>query len=99
DTVLVGRCYRTRMHWRNEPKQWTDRDDVLAVTADGATDFWHTTGYGYLRDNGHLYGESVPGDVIVSVRVDGQYRDQYDQAGVMAWVDQDHWLKAGIEMF
>jgi regulation of enolase protein 1 (concanavalin A-like superfamily) len=87
------------MQWRNEPKQWAYRDDVLEVTVDGATDFWHTTGYGYLRDNGHLYGESVPGDVIVSVRVDGQYRDQYDQAGVMAWVDQDHWLKAGIEMF
>jgi uncharacterized protein len=87
------------MHWRNEPKQWIYRENGLEATADGVTDFWHTTGYGYLRQNGHLYGESVPGDVTVSARVEGGYRDQYDQAGVMAWVDQEHWLKAGVELF
>ena len=87
------------MHWRNEPKRWTHRDGVLEATADGDTDFWHTTGYGYVRDSGHLYGEPVPGDVTVSARVEGAYQDQYDQAGVMAWVDRDHWLKAGVELF
>lgn len=74
-------------------------EGVLEATADGGTDFWHTTGYGYVRDNGHLYGEFAPGDVTVSARVDGEYRDQYDQAGVMAWVDREHWVKAGVELF
>lgn len=87
------------MQWRNEPTHWEQRAGVLQATADGDTDFWHTTSYGYVRDNGHLYGELLPGDGTVSVRVDGNYRDQYDQAGVMAWVDGDHWLKAGIELF
>ncbi|HEU5474338.1 MAG TPA: DUF1349 domain-containing protein [Actinophytocola sp.] len=87
------------MHWRNEPKQWADDAGVLEARADDHTDFWHTTGYGYVRASGHIYGESVSGDVTVSVRIDGNYRDQYDQAGVMAWVDDDHWLKAGVELF
>ncbi|HEX6352618.1 DUF1349 domain-containing protein [Actinophytocola sp.] len=87
------------MHWRNEPKQWTYSEGLLEATADGDTDFWHTTGYGYVRDSGHIYGETVPGDVTVSARVEGNYRDQYDQAGVMAWVDAEHWLKAGVELF
>lgn len=87
------------MHWRNEPKQWEHDGGLLQATADGNTDFWHTTGYGYVRDSGHIYGELVPGDVTVAARIDGSYQDQYDQAGVMAWVDDDHWLKAGVELF
>jgi regulation of enolase protein 1 (concanavalin A-like superfamily) len=87
------------MQWRNEPKQWKASEGAIEAIADGDTDFWHTTGYGYVRDSGHLYGELAPGDVTVSARVEGDYRDQYDQAGVMAWVDREHWLKAGLELF
>lgn len=87
------------MQWRNEPKHWEHNSDVLDVTVDSNTDFWHTTSYGYVRDSGHVYGKLVPGDVSVSVRVEGNYGHQYDQAGVMAWVDGEHWLKAGVELF
>ena len=38
------------------------------VTADAGTDFWRITGYGYIRDNGHLYGEQIGGD-FVSIQV------------------------------
>jgi uncharacterized protein len=87
------------VRWLNEPAQWAEHDTGLIVTADAATDFWRITGYGYVRDNGHLYGETLGGDFDLSMRVRGAYADQYDQAGAMVRVDERRWLKTGIEYF
>jgi len=61
------------MQWLNEPASWQRTGDVLRVSVDPGTDFWRTTGYGYVHDNGHIYGELLPGDLDVSVRVRGAY--------------------------
>jgi uncharacterized protein len=87
------------VQWLNEPAQWSERAGALEVTADAATDFWRITGYGYIRDNGHLYGEQLGGDFDLSMRVRGSYAAQYDQAGAMVRVDERRWLKTGIEYF
>jgi regulation of enolase protein 1 (concanavalin A-like superfamily) len=85
------------MRWLNEPRQWSVSEDVLAVTADPDTDFWRTTHYGYVTDSGHLYGADISGDFDLRVVVDGAYAHQYDQAGAMVRVDDQYWLKTGIE--
>jgi uncharacterized protein len=87
------------VQWLNEPAQWSDQPGALVVTADAGTDFWRITGYGFIRDNGHLYGEQVDGDFELSVRVRGAYGEQYDQAGAMVRIDERRWLKTGIEYF
>ncbi len=87
------------MLWLNEPARWSQADGELRVSADAGTDFWRTTGYGYVRDTGHLYGERVDGAFDLSVRVRGAYAAQYDQAGAMVRVDERRWLKTGIEYF
>jgi uncharacterized protein len=85
------------VRWLNEPAQWSVSGDGLTVTADAGTDFWCTTHYGYVRDTGHVYGADLTGDFDLAVRVRGAYADQYDQAGAMILVDDEHWLKTGIE--
>ncbi len=85
------------MEWMNEPTRWSAADGVLTVIADTGTDYWRTTHYGFVRGNGHIYGEEVIGDFDLSVRVRGAYADQYDQAGAMVRVDEGHWLKTGVE--
>ena len=87
------------MQWLNEPASWQRTGDVLRVSVDPGTDFWRTTGYGYVHDNGHVYGEPLPGDLDVSVRVRGAFANQYDQAGIMLRADEDTWLKTGLEFF
>jgi regulation of enolase protein 1 (concanavalin A-like superfamily) len=69
----------------------------LRVTTAPASDFWRVTHYGFTRDSGHFYGTEVAGDFVAEVRVVGQYRDLYDQAGLMLRVDERNWLKCGIE--
>ena len=87
------------MEWLNEPASWQRTDDVLQVNVDPGTDFWRVTGYGYIRDSGHVYGEVLAGDLDVAVRIRGNWSAQYDQAGVMLRADERTWLKTGIEFF
>ncbi len=87
------------MEWLNEPASWQRTGDVLTVSVDPGTDFWRETGYGYIRDSGHVYGEVLAGDLDVSVRVQCILGAQYDQAGVMLRADERTWLKTGVEFF
>ena len=79
--------------WLNEPKAWAGD----SVTADPETDFWRTTHYGFVRDSGHFRFARVGGDFTALVTVSGDYRELYDQAGLMLRLDAEHWLKAGVE--
>ena len=76
------------MEWLNEPPAWEIRGDALVVTAGPKTDFWRTTHYGFVRDNGHCRFRRWEGDFVAEVEVTGDYRDQYDQAGLMVRLDE-----------
>jgi regulation of enolase protein 1 (concanavalin A-like superfamily) len=85
------------LQWFNPPAEAAVDGEMLRVTSAPSSDFWRITHYGFVRDNGHFYHEEVEGDFVVEVRVDGSYRDLYDQAGLMLRVDEKNWIKTGIE--
>lgn len=85
------------MTWYNEPAGWSAEKDELHVRVEGDTDFWRTTHYNFVRDNGHFYHKEQAGDFVVSVKVTGQYANLYDQAGLMIRLDERNWIKTGIE--
>ncbi len=87
------------MQWFNPPAAWQVREDGLEVTSAPKSDFWRKTHYGFTRDNGHFFYQEVRGDFTCEVRVNGQYKDLYDQAGLMLRVDEENWIKTGIEYF
>jgi regulation of enolase protein 1 (concanavalin A-like superfamily) len=84
--------------WLNPPHHWKSDGASLIVTADPKTDFWRTTFYGYVTDNGHLYYRSLSGEFTTTLRVTGQYHDLYDQAGLMVRLDERNWMKCGVEV-
>jgi uncharacterized protein len=86
-----------KMQWYNEPPQWQRLTDGLELTTGAQTDFWRKTHYGFIRDNGHFYYQTVTGDFTVEVKITGQYRELYDQAGIMVRENETTWLKCGIE--
>ncbi|WP_257166327.1 DUF1349 domain-containing protein [Bradyrhizobium sp. SRS-191] len=83
--------------WLNEPKQWTETDDVLQMITDNATDFWRETHYGFVRDSGHFLGFPGGKAFTAELRIRSHFQALYDQAGLMVRVGADRWLKAGIE--
>lgn len=81
----------------NPPLDFSDVDDTLRALAVQGSDFWRKTHYGFIRHNGHFYAQPVSGDFTMQVTFTGNYRNEYDQAGLMLWVDEQTWLKTGVE--
>lgn len=86
------------MRWMNEPPTWTDDGTTLTIHVARKTDFWRKTLVKYIADSGHFYYQTVDGDFVASVRVEADYRDQYDQAGLFVRQDSLNWIKCGVEI-
>ena len=87
----------TQGSWLNAPEKYMLDAAQLRVTTDANTDFWRTTAYGYIRDNGHFFGTPVDGDFTAQLHVSAQYAALYDQAGLMVRIDEKNWIKCGVE--
>jgi uncharacterized protein len=81
------------MRWLNEPREWSGDASDLTVVAEPGTDFWRTTHYGFIHDNGHFADTGQ-----LALRFSGDFRAQYDQAGLMLYADETHWIKCGLEL-
>lgn len=88
----------TQCTWLNEPADWRLDNDALTVITDRSTDFWRETHYGFTRDTGHFFGCATTGDFTAELRIQAQYRELYDQAGLMVRLSGTEWIKAGIEL-
>lgn len=86
-----------RWRWLNQPTNWVTGDAGLEVTTDTDTDFWRTTHYGFVRDTGHALLRGVGNEFRMAATFHGDYREQYDQAGLLLRVDGHNWVKTGIE--
>ena len=83
--------------WLHEPPEWDDDGSKLTFRTKGGVDFWRNTLVNTVADDGHLYYSEANGDFVATVRVSGDYRDQYDQAGLIVRQDANNWLKCGVE--
>ena len=84
-------------HWINPPPASSEAGDVLRVTTGKETDFWNNTFYGFRHGNGHVLATPVTGDFSLTITFSASYATLYDQAGAMLVVDDDNWLKCGVE--
>lgn len=83
--------------WRNPPPYFEQRGSGLLLRTGPDTDFWNRTFYDFTHGNGHLFAHQVTGDFSAETTFTGKYEVLYDQAGLMVWVDNKNWLKAGVE--
>jgi regulation of enolase protein 1 (concanavalin A-like superfamily) len=85
------------MEWLNAPPEWSEDRGVLTATTGDKTDFWRETHYGFIRDDGHFRYVAASGDFTAQVTFRGDYRELYDQAGLMLRLNERSWIKAGVE--
>lgn len=74
-----------------------DGREHLDVTALEGSDAWRHTAYGFVHDTEHaLLAPLAVGDAMeVSFRA--PWDGQFDQAGVFVRLDDENWMKAGVE--
>lgn len=83
--------------WLNAPSNVQASEADLIMTTDAKTDFWRETHYGFTRDSGHFLGFPAADGFTAKIRVQGEFRMLYDQAGLMVRIDEKRWVKTGVE--
>lgn len=85
--------------WTRDPVAVTAAADGLVVEAAEGSDFWRTTHYGFVHDDGHALLAPWPADAAVEIAVDtSTLTGLYDQAGLFLHGGDELWIKAGLEV-
>ena len=83
--------------WTREPVSVNEQGATLAVEAAAESDWWRTTAYGFIHDDGHALIKEFPNESAVEVSFILNYTEQFDQAGIFITSDAQNWIKAGVE--
>ena len=83
--------------WFNSPEAVKHEGTDLLVTAKNGSDLWRTTSYGFVHEDGHGLLVPLPAGTAVEVTFLADFSEQFDQAGVLILVDEQNWIKTGIE--
>lgn len=83
--------------WTHEPVSSTVTDDGFRVTAAEGSDAWRHTSYGFVHDTEHALVAPLAVGSAVEVSFIAELSEQFDQAGAFIRVDDETWIKAGVE--
>ena len=86
-----------KMQWFNEPSQWEIKDKKLTLFATPQSDYWRIAHYGFTVDDAPFLYTTYGGEFEAKVKIAGDYRERYDQAGMMIRIDHENYIKTGIE--
>ncbi len=86
-----------KMQWFNEPSSYLIKDKVLEIDVPGQTDYWRVSHYGFTVDDGPFLYATYGGEFETKIKVSGDYKVRFDQAGLMIRLDHENYVKFGIE--
>jgi len=87
-----------KLFWIFEPKNYSISKEEIRITTEPNTDFWQRTYYGFRNDNAHsilLKTDEKFFSFIVKASFD--YKNMYDQCGIVIYQNSDNWVKASVE--
>lgn len=95
--ALAGAQTLEKMNWFNEPASWKIEGNVLTMAVTPQSDYWRISHYGFTVDDAPFYWAEYGGEFEAKVKVSGDYKVRFDQAGLMLRIDHENYIKAGIE--
>lgn len=87
----------TSAKWINQPRHFSVEPGAVQFSTEPHTDFWQRTYYGFRNGNAPALLFQCVDNITFSTRVRFDYRRQFDQCGVMIYIDDQNWFKASIE--
>ena len=97
--AIMGSTAQTleRMQWFNEPESWKTENGILTMEVTPQSDYWRISHYGFTVDDAPFLYTLRGGEFEVKVKISGEYKTRFDQAGIMLRVDRENYIKTGIE--
>lgn len=96
-SVILSAQTLDRMQWFNEPEDWSIEKDVLTMDVTPQSDYWRISHYGFTVDDAPFLYTVRGGEFEVKVKISGDYKVRFDQAGLMIRIDKENYIKTGIE--
>lgn len=96
-SALVNAQSLERMQWFNEPESYTIKGGTLTMDVPAQCDYWRIAHYGFTVDDGPFLYTTYGGEFEAKVKVSGEYKTRFDQAGMMIRIDHENYVKFGIE--
>lgn len=86
-----------KMNWFNEPENWEVKNGTLTMDVTPKSDYWRISHYGFTVDDAPFYYAEYGGEFEAKVKIKGDYKVRFDQAGMMLRIDHENYIKTGIE--
>lgn len=94
--ILSGQTLE-KMNWFNEPSRWEISGKTLTMDVTPKSDYWRISHYGFTVDDAPFYYAEYGGEFEAKVKISGDYKVRFDQAGMMIRIDHENYIKTGIE--
>lgn len=96
-STIVSAQTLEKMQWFNEPENWTIENETLTMDVTPQSDYWRISHYGFTVDDAPFLYTMRGGEFEVKVKISGEYKERFDQAGLMIRIDKENYIKTGIE--
>lgn len=83
--------------WLHQPASFELTETSVSIHTTTKTYFWQRTYYGFRVNNAPALVMETDADFSFSVTAEFQYKELYDQCGVLVYHDEENWFKASIE--
>ena len=82
--------------WTHAPESVVAAEHLDATAVEGS-DAWRRTAYGFIHDSEHALLAPLAVGEAMEVSFRAPWDGQFDQAGVFVRIDDEHWVKTGLE--
>ncbi len=87
----------TTATWIFEPQKSQISTSKVDITTEPETDFWQRSYYGFRNDSAPALLLESAENFTFTTKVNFKYQSQFDQCGLIIYLDSDNWFKASIE--
>ncbi|NUW72337.1 DUF1349 domain-containing protein [Vibrio mediterranei] len=87
----------TTAKWLYKPRNSEVTKGSVSITTDPETDFWQRSYYGFRNDNAPALQLETTENFTFTTKVQFDYQAQFDQCGLIIYLDSENWFKASIE--
>jgi regulation of enolase protein 1 (concanavalin A-like superfamily) len=83
--------------WINQPQKHTVSSTFVEIVTEPKTDFWQRSYYGFRNDNAPALLLPSSENFTFTARAAFDYKQRFDQCGLIIYIDSENWFKASIE--